>query len=104
MKLYNIKSDSCTNTKTIAILEIGNRALLGSYFGYLSIGYRNFPTEFQFTHIDKFDVCDLNQFTLSKIDNFLNTPLSFTEKIKYYTSFKAFKQFCKTRPYKNETT
>ena len=80
MKLYKVKTDSCTGTKTIAILEVNNRALLGSYFGYISICYINIETKFQFTSTDIMLVCDINKLTLDKIDNFLNDELSFLEK------------------------
>jgi hypothetical protein len=95
MKLYKVKSDSCTGTKTVAILEVGNRALLGSYFGYVSICYINMATDFQFTSTDVIPVCDLNKLTLDKIDNFLNDELSFLEKVKLYSNFKAFNKFYK---------
>ena len=51
VKFYKISTDSCLGTKTIAILEIKNRALLGSYPGYISIFYINIITNFQFHQI-----------------------------------------------------
>ena len=107
MKLYKVKIDSCTGTKTVAILEINNRALLGSYFGYVSICYINIATDFQFTSTDVMPVCDLNKLTLGKIDNFLNDELSFLEKVKLYSKFRAFNKFYKNRVHlikTNETT
>jgi hypothetical protein len=97
MKLYKVKTDSCTGTKTVAILEVNNRALLGSYFGYISICYINIETKFQFTSTDVMLVCDINKLTLDKIDNFLNDELSFLEKIKLFFTFRAFNKWYKQR-------
>jgi len=97
MKLYKVKTDSCTGTKTVAVLEVNNRALLGSYFGYLSICYINIETKFQFTSTDVMLVCDINKLTLGKIDNFLNEELSFFQKIKFYFTFRKFNKLNKQR-------
>jgi len=98
MKLYKVKIDSCAGTKTVAILEVNNnRALLGSYFGYISICYINIETKFQFTSTDVMLVCDINKLTLAKIDSFLNDELSFLEKIKLFYKFRAFNKLYKQR-------
>ena len=97
VKFYKISTDSCLGTKTIAILEIKNRALLGSYPGYISIFYINIITNFQFTNIDTLPSCDLYKLTKGKLDNFFNEELSFSEKITYYFALIRHKKLCKQR-------
>ena len=89
MKLFLSTIDSCSGFKSISILSLKNgRSLFGINYGYISIFYRIFYTNFQLVDMGTLnhalDSCDLHSLTLQKIDDFLNEPLSFTQKIKYF--------------------
>jgi len=88
MKFYHSEVDPCSGFKTISILTFDNgRSLLGMYYGYISIFYRIFYTQYQIVNkeslTEAIDHCNIDELILKKLDAFLNRDLSISEYIYY---------------------
>jgi hypothetical protein len=88
MKLYSERIEECSGYKSIGVLETkSNRALFGLYYGYFSIFWRVFNTNFQLVDMGAMNhflnTCNKDELALSDFQNILNEPLTPFEYLKY---------------------